>query len=83
MNDKNQTFARFSMMVGEDGIEKLRNSRVIVFGVGGVGSYTVEAWQGLELGKLLWLILMRFRSQILIDSCIRLEVRLGSLRLML
>lgn len=31
------------MMVGEDGIEKLRNSRVIVFGVGGVGSYTVEA----------------------------------------
>ena len=43
MNDKNQTFARFSMMVGEDGIEKLRNSRVIVFGVGGVGSYTVEA----------------------------------------
>ena len=43
MNDKNQTFARFSMMVGEDGIEKLRNSRVIVFGVGGVGSYAVEA----------------------------------------
>ena len=43
MNDQNQTFARFSMMVGEDGIDKLRNSHVIVFGVGGVGSYTVEA----------------------------------------
>ena len=43
MNDNNQTFARFSMMVGEDGIDKLRNSHVIVFGVGGVGSYTVEA----------------------------------------
>ena len=43
MDNKNQTFARFSMMVGEDGIDKLRNSRVIVFGVGGVGSYTVEA----------------------------------------
>ena len=43
MGAKNQTFARFSMMVGEDGIEKLRNARVIVFGVGGVGSYTVEA----------------------------------------
>ena len=39
----NQTFARFSMLVGEEGIEKLRNSKVIVFGVGGVGSYTVEA----------------------------------------
>lgn len=43
MDNENQTFARFSMMVGEDGIEKLNNSRVIVFGVGGVGSYTVEA----------------------------------------
>ena len=43
MSDKNQTFARFSMMVGESGIEKLKNSKVIVFGVGGVGSYTVEA----------------------------------------
>ena len=43
MSNNNQTFARFSMMVGEDGIEKLRNSRVIVFGVGGVGSYAVEA----------------------------------------
>ena len=43
MDNKNQTFARFSMMVGEDGIEKLNNSRVIVFGVGGVGSYIVEA----------------------------------------
>ena len=43
MGAKNQTFARFSMMVGEGGIEKLRNARVIVFGVGGVGSYTVEA----------------------------------------
>ena len=31
------------MLVGEEGIEKLRNSKVIVFGVGGVGSYTVEA----------------------------------------
>jgi len=38
----NQAFARFSMLVGEEGIEKLRNSKVIVFGVGGVGSYTVE-----------------------------------------
>ena len=52
MNDKNQTFARFSMMVGEDGIEKLRNSRVIVFGVGGVGSYTVEALAGSGVGQI-------------------------------
>ena len=52
MNDKNQTFARFSMMVGKDGIEKLRNSRVIVFGVGGVGSYTVEALARSGVGQI-------------------------------
>ena len=52
MNDKNQTFARFSMMVGEDGIEKLNNSRVIVFRVGGVGSYTVEALARAGVGHI-------------------------------
>ena len=52
MNDKNQTFARFSMMVGEDGIDKLRNSHVIVFGVGGVGSYTVEALARSGVGQI-------------------------------
>ena len=40
------------MMVGEDGIEKLRNSRVIVFGVGGVGSYTVEALARSGVGQI-------------------------------
>jgi UBA/THIF-type NAD/FAD binding protein len=52
MDNKNQTFARFSMMVGEDGIEKLNNSRVIVFGVGGVGSYTVEALARAGVGHI-------------------------------
>lgn len=52
MYNKNQTFARFSMMVGEDGIEKLNNSRVIVFGVGGVGSYTVEALARAGVGHI-------------------------------
>ena len=53
MDNKNQTFARFSMMVGEDGIEKLNNSRVIVFGVGGVGSYTVEALARAGVGHIM------------------------------
>jgi len=52
MDNENQTFARFSMMVGEDGIEKLNNSRVIVFGVGGVGSYTVEALARAGVGHI-------------------------------
>ena len=52
MSDKNQTFARFSMMIGEEGIEKLGKSRVIIFGVGGVGSYTVEALVRAGIGQI-------------------------------
>lgn len=36
-------FSRTQLLIGKDGIDKLKNSRVAVFGIGGVGSYTVEA----------------------------------------
>lgn len=36
-------FSRFELLVGEDNIQKLNQSHVIVFGVGGVGGYVVEA----------------------------------------
>ena len=36
-------FSRTKLLIGDSGIEKLQSSRVIVFGVGGVGGYTVEA----------------------------------------
>ena len=36
-------FCRTELLVGEEGINKLHNSKVIVFGIGGVGSYVVEA----------------------------------------
>ncbi len=36
-------FSRTAELLGEDGLQKLKNSRVAVFGVGGVGSFTVEA----------------------------------------
>ena len=36
-------FSRFELLVGEDNIQKLNQARVIVFGVGGVGGYVVEA----------------------------------------
>ena len=48
----NQTFARFSMLVGDDGIEILKNSNVIVFGIGGVGSYIVESFARSGVGKI-------------------------------
>lgn len=36
-------FSRLELLVGNEGIERLKNSHVAVFGVGGVGGYTVEA----------------------------------------
>ena len=33
---------RFELLVGFDAIEKLKNARVLVFGIGGVGGYVVE-----------------------------------------
>ena len=36
-------FSRTGLLIGEDGLKKLKNSRVIIFGIGGVGGYTVEA----------------------------------------
>lgn len=40
MSDK---FIRTSLLLGEDNMEKLRQSRVAVFGLGGVGGYAAEA----------------------------------------
>ncbi|MBQ9276262.1 MAG: tRNA threonylcarbamoyladenosine dehydratase [Clostridia bacterium] len=36
-------FSRTQLLVGEDGMNKLFGARVAVFGIGGVGGYTVEA----------------------------------------
>ena len=36
-------FARSETLLGEKAMETLRNTRVIIFGVGGVGSYAAEA----------------------------------------
>ena len=45
-------FQRLGFLIGEEGIEKLHNSHVAVFGVGGVGSFTVEALARSGIGKL-------------------------------
>ena len=38
-----ERFIRTQRIFGSDGMEKLKNARVAVFGVGGVGGYVVEA----------------------------------------
>lgn len=37
------TFSRTKLLLGEEAMERLRASRVAVFGIGGVGGYVVEA----------------------------------------
>ena len=43
---------RTQMLIGEDAINKLKNSAVAVFGIGGVGGYTVEALARCGVGQL-------------------------------
>ncbi len=38
-----EEFSRTALLIGEEGIQKLKDARVAVFGVGGVGGYVVEA----------------------------------------
>lgn len=50
MNDKQ--FCRSEMILGEEKMNKLHGAHVAVFGLGGVGSYTVEALARMGVGKL-------------------------------
>ena len=45
-------FVRTELMYGKDAIAKLRQSRVAVFGIGGVGGYVVEALARTGVGFL-------------------------------
>ncbi len=45
-------FSRTERLIGTDALEKLKNSNIIVFGLGGVGSYVVEALARSGVGRL-------------------------------
>lgn len=38
-----ESFIRTEMLIGTEGIERLKSARVAIFGIGGVGGYTAEA----------------------------------------
>jgi len=46
-------FSRTELLIGTSGLEKLRKSTVMIFGVGGVGSFTVEALARAAVGHLI------------------------------
>ena len=45
-------FSRTQLLLGEEGMERLFSARVAVFGIGGVGGYTVEALARSGVGAL-------------------------------
>lgn len=46
------TYARTRLLLGDSGMEKLKNAKVAVFGLGGVGGYVVEALARSGVGHL-------------------------------
>ena len=49
-------FSRTELLIGKDGIEKLQKAKVAVFGIGGVGSYTVEGLARAGIGNFILVI---------------------------
>jgi len=47
-----EQFLRTAMLLGEAAVDKLAKARVAVFGIGGVGGYTVEALARAGIGQL-------------------------------
>lgn len=45
-------FLRTRFLIGDSAFEKLKNSKVAVFGVGGVGSFVVEALARVSIGSI-------------------------------
>lgn len=46
-------FSRTELLIGKEGLERVRRASVLVFGVGGVGSHCIEAMARSGVGKLI------------------------------
>lgn len=49
---KDQRFLRFSSLVGDEKFESITKKHIVIFGIGGVGSYVAEALARAGVGKL-------------------------------
>ena len=47
-----EQFIRTEMLLGAEALERLQNARVALFGLGGVGGYTLEALTRSGVGQL-------------------------------
>ena len=46
-------FSRTELLIGKEGIQKLQNAKVAIFGIGGVGSFVVEGLVRAGVGKFI------------------------------
>lgn len=46
-------FSRTELLIGKEGIEKLKNAKVVIFGIGGVGSFVVEGLARAGVGHII------------------------------
>jgi tRNA A37 threonylcarbamoyladenosine dehydratase len=49
---KNHRFSRLELLVGREGMGRFRNKHVVIFGVGGVGSFAAEGIARAAVGKI-------------------------------
>ncbi|MGM9632748.1 MAG: ThiF family adenylyltransferase [Eubacteriales bacterium] len=49
---KNERYLRTEMLIGDEALNKLKNARVAVFGIGGVGGYALEALVRAGVGEI-------------------------------
>ena len=47
-----EQFSRTESLIGKDNLEKIKNKNIIIFGLGGVGSYVAEALARCGVGKM-------------------------------
>jgi len=47
-----EQFSRTALLIGESGVEKLQNAKIIIFGIGGVGGYAAESLARSGVGTL-------------------------------
>ena len=44
-------FSRTELLIGKEGIKKLQQSKIAIFGIGGVGSFVVEGLARVGIGN--------------------------------
>ena len=56
-NEMLNQFSRTELLIGKEGIEKLQNAKVAIFGIGGVGSFVVEGLARAGIGNFILIII--------------------------